>query len=69
VEDVQLSQSLSSAAAIGLQALDMLISHATPATGWSDQQIAQLEKMKQPQAELLLMVVSPIEKLVQAVGR
>jgi hexosaminidase len=63
------SQNLASVGTIGLQALDMIISHSHAQAGWADQTIAQLEAMKKPQAELLLMVVPPIEKLVQAVGK
>ena len=63
------SQNLASVGTVGLQALDMIISHSPAQAGWADQTIAQLEAMKKPQAELLLMVVPPIEKLVQAVGK
>ena len=69
-EDTVISQNLSSAATIGLQALDMLgSSPSSVPTGWADQQMAQLEPMKKGQAELLLMVVGPIQKLVQAVSK
>ncbi|PYY18463.1 MAG: beta-N-acetylhexosaminidase [Acidobacteria bacterium] len=68
-EDIAISQNLSAAATIGLQALDMLGSPSSVPTGWADQQMAQLEPMKKGQAELLLMVVPPIQKLVQAVSK
>jgi hexosaminidase len=68
-EDAAVSQNLSSAAVIGLQALDMVTAHSAAPAGWTDQQTAQLEPMKKGQAELLLMVVAPIEKLVQAVPK
>ena len=68
-EDAAVSQNLSSAAVIGLQALDLVTAHSKAAAGWADQQIAQLQPMKKGQAELLLMVVDPIEKLVQAVPK
>ena len=68
-EDAVVSQNLSTAAVIGLQALDMVTAHSKAAAGWADQQIGQLEPMKKGQAELLLMVVDPIEKLVQAVPK
>ena len=68
-EDSRVSQNLSAAAVIGLQALDLVTARAKAATGWADQQIAQLEPMKKGQAELLLMVVDPIEKLVRAVPK
>jgi hypothetical protein len=68
-DDTVVSQNLTTAGNIGLQALDMFGTHASAPAGWSDQQMAQLEQMKKPQAELLLMVVPAVEKLVQAVGR
>jgi len=68
-ENTQISQNLSSAGAIGLEALDRLASHQSPPSGWVDQQLAQLEPMKKAQSELILMVVAPIEKLLSAVGK
>src|SRR5205823_14775894 len=68
-EDTQISQNLSSAGAIGLEALDLLASHQSAPGGWVDQQLAQLEPMKKAQSELILMVVAPIEKLLSAVGK
>lgn len=68
-EDTPVSQNLAAAGAIGLQALDMIAAHSAPQAGWVDQQMAQLEPMKKPQAELLLMIVPPVERLVQAVGK
>jgi len=68
-EDGPVSQSLSAAGAIGLQAIEMLSSHASAPAGWTDQQITQLEQMKKPQAELLLIIVPSVQKLVQAVGK
>ncbi|HEX4664447.1 MAG TPA: family 20 glycosylhydrolase [Terriglobales bacterium] len=68
-EDAVVSQNLATAGNIGLQALDMFGAHASAPAGWSDQQMAQLEQTKKPQAELLLMVVPAVEKLVQAAGR
>jgi hexosaminidase len=66
-EDASISQNLSALGALGLQALDLVTSHSAAPAGWPAQQMTQLEAMKQPQAELLLMVVDPVEKLVQAV--
>lgn len=67
-EDAAVSRNLSATGEIGLQALEFLTENQQPVPpGWREQQTAQLETMKKPQAELLLMVVAPIEKLVQAV--
>jgi hexosaminidase len=68
-EDGPVSQNLASVGTVGLQALDIITSHSPAQAGWADQTIAHLEAMKKPQAELLLMAVPPIEKLVQAVGK
>ena len=68
-EDVPLSQDLSAVGTVGLQALEMLTNHSSAPAGWANQQITQLETMKNPQAELLLMVVPSVEKLVQAAGK
>jgi hypothetical protein len=67
--DAPVSQNLSTAASVGLQALDMIANHTTAQAGWADQQIAQLEQMKKPQAALLLIAVDPVEKLVQAAAK
>jgi hexosaminidase len=67
-EDAAVSQNLATAGSIGLQAIDMVTAHTSAPAGWSDQQTAQLEQMKKPQAELLLMIVPAVEKLAQAVG-
>jgi hypothetical protein len=68
-QDAQISQNLSNVATIGLQALDLLNSRQSPAAGWVDQQTVQLEEMKKRQGDLLLMIVAPIEKLVQQTGK
>lgn len=68
-DNAQVSQDLSAAGTIGLQALDMLTAHAPAPAGWADQQTAQLEEMKKREAEVLLMIVPSIEKLVQALGK
>jgi hexosaminidase len=67
-EDAAVSQNLATAGNIGLQALDMFTAHTSAPAGWSDQQTAQLEEMKKPHAELLLMIVPAVEKLAQAAG-
>jgi hexosaminidase len=63
------SEDLSRAASAGLQALDLLATRSPAPTGWVDQQMALLEPMKKPQAELLLMIVQPVQKLIQAVAK
>ncbi len=65
-EDAMLSQNLSQIGSIGLQALDFLESHGTPDPTWRNQQITFLTQAAQPQAELLLKVAAPVQKLVEA---
>lgn len=60
------AQNLSIVAASGLQAMDYLERHEIPPAAWSGQQLAMLEQAKQPQAQVLLMIVPSVEKLVQA---
>ena len=68
-DDIPISQNLSLAGAIGLEAMDRLAALSSAPSGWADQQISQLEPMKKPQAEVLLMIVPAIEKLVQSVPK
>lgn len=65
-EIVPLSQDLSRLSTIGLQALDSIESGHKPAQAWVNEQLAFLENAKKPRAELLLMIVPSIEKLVKA---
>lgn len=65
-EDVPLSQNLSAVGAAGLQALDYLDKGQSAPDGWKTQQLAMIEQSKLRQADLLLMVVAPVEQLVEA---
>jgi hexosaminidase len=67
VEEVMpLSESLSALGAAGLEALDWLDRRQRPTEAWKTQQLAVVEQALQPKAQLLLMVASPIQKLIQA---
>ncbi len=68
-EDVALSQNLSMVAAAGLQALDYLGKSQPEPDLWKAQQTAVLEFAKQPSDDVLLMVVAPVEQLVEASGQ
>jgi hexosaminidase len=68
-EDVELSQELSSVAASGLQAIDYLERGEHPSAEWASSQMAVLQKVRQPKAQLLLMVVEPVQQLVDAAGK
>ena len=65
-EDVPLSQNLSALGAAGLQALDYLDKGQTAPDSWKTQQLAVIEQAKTRQADMLLMVVAPVQQLVEA---
>jgi hexosaminidase len=65
-EIVPRSQDLSAVAAAGLQALDYLDRAERAPNAWATQQFALLERAQKPQAQLLLMVVPSVQKLVEA---
>jgi hexosaminidase len=65
-EDEPLSQSLSVLGAAGLQALDYLDKRQTAPDSWKSQQSAVIDQAKTRQADLLLMVVTPVQQLVDA---
>jgi hexosaminidase len=65
-EVAPLSQELSEVATIGLQALDYLEGPVRAPEGWKAQQLARLKQTEAPKAQLLLMIVQPVEKLVAA---
>jgi len=69
-EDVPLSEDLSDLGATGLQALDYLDKSEPSPESWRTQQAALLTRAQSPRADLLLMVVAPIQELVEgSVGR
>ena len=65
-EDVPLSQNLSALGAAGLQALDYLDKGQTAPDSWKTEQIAVIDRARTRQADLLLMVVTPVRELVEA---
>jgi hexosaminidase len=67
-EDVPLSQNLAMVAAAGLQALDYLDRGQAEPELWKTQQLAVIDQAKKPVAGLLLMVVTPVQQLVEAAG-
>jgi hexosaminidase len=64
-EALPVSQSLSSAADAGLQALDYLDRGEHAPEVWKTEQLARLQLAAKPQAQVLIMVVPPIQKLVE----
>jgi hexosaminidase len=65
-EDAPLSEDLSALGAAGLQALDYLDKGQPAPDSWKTQQLALIEQAKKPMADLLLMVVAPVQQLVEA---
>src|SRR5579863_2320583 len=65
-EIVPLSQDLSAVAVSGLQALDYLDRGERAPKAWATQQFALLEQAQKPRAQLLLMIVPSVQKLVEA---
>ncbi|MGA2347759.1 MAG: beta-N-acetylhexosaminidase [Candidatus Sulfotelmatobacter sp.] len=65
-EDVTLSQNLAALSAAGLQALDFLDKGQPAPDAWKTQQQAMIAQAKMRQADMLLMVVAPVEQLVEA---
>ncbi len=67
-EVVPLSQNLSALGAAGLQALDYLDKAEPSPESWRTQQLTLVEQAKAPTADLLLIVVAPIQQLIEATG-
>jgi hexosaminidase len=65
-EIVPLSQNLFTVSAAALFALNYLDKSEPAPEAWRTQQLTALEKAKAPQANLLLMIVDPIQQLVEA---
>ncbi|HYM75817.1 MAG TPA: family 20 glycosylhydrolase [Candidatus Dormibacteraeota bacterium] len=68
-EDIQVSQNLAMLGAAGLQALDYLDKGQPEPDLWKTQQLAVIEQAKKPVAGLLLMVVAPVQQLVESAGQ
>jgi hexosaminidase len=67
-EVIPMSQNLARVATAGLEALDYLDRGQHPDDGWKAQTLAALEAARKEQAQLLLIIVPSIEKLVEAAG-
>jgi hexosaminidase len=67
-ENVPVSQNLAMLSAAGLQALDYLENGQPEPDLWKTQQLAVIEQASKPTAGLLLMVVMPVQQLVEAAG-
>ena len=65
-DTAEISRALSAVAASGLQALDYIQAGQHPPAEWIERQRALLEQAKKPKGVLLLSVVAPVQKLVEA---
>lgn len=68
-EIVPLSQNLSTLGATGLQAMNYINSGKPAPEEWSKDSLSLVESAEKPQAQLLLMVAPPIEKLIRAAAK
>jgi hexosaminidase len=68
-EDIPLAEDLSSVARAGLEALDYVDSGHPAPKAWVEGQTVLLNLAAKPHAELLLMIVEPVRKLVAAAER
>ena len=66
LEDTSLSEDLSALGAAGLQALDYLDKSQPSAESLRTQQLGRIAQAKTPKASLLLMVVAPVQQLIEA---
>jgi hexosaminidase len=66
LEVTPLSQDLAALGAAGLQALDYLDKSEPSSESWRTQQLTLVERSKTPKANLLLMVVAPVQQLIEA---
>ncbi len=65
-DDIPLAEDLSAVAHAGLEALDYLDSGHPAPQNWVQEQFVLLDLAAKPRAELLLMIVPPVRKLVEA---
>ncbi len=68
-EDLPLAEDLSAVAKAGLEALDYLDSGKPAPQAWVDQQTVLLDLAAKPHAEVTLMIVGPVRKLMKAAQR
>jgi hypothetical protein len=68
-EDIPLTEDLSAVAKASLEALDYLDSGHPAPKAWVEEQTVLLNLAAKPHAELLLMIVEPVRRLVAAAER
>ena len=65
-EAAPIAQDLSALGAAGLRALDYLDRGERPPDPWKAEQLALIVEAKKPKSQLLLMVILPVQKLIEA---
>jgi hexosaminidase len=65
-EDKPLSADLAALSAAGLQALDSIGKNQPLPDSWRTEQLTVVDRSMKPRANLLVMVASPIQKLIEA---
>jgi hexosaminidase len=68
-EDIPLAEDLSAVARAGLEALDYIAAGKPAPESWVQDQLTLLSLAGKPHAEVLLMIVPPVRKLVEAAQR
>lgn len=63
---IPLSQDLAALGESGLRALDYLERSESSSEAWRAQQLARIESAREAKADLLLMVATPVERLIEA---
>jgi hexosaminidase len=63
-----ISKDLSGLGTAGLEALDYINRHVAAPKDWTARQLAVITEAKKPKAQVLLMVVPAVQKLVEAAG-
>ena len=66
LEDIPLAEDLAAVARTGLEALDYVDTGKPAPDAWVKDQFLLLDLAAKPRAELMLMVVAPVRKLVEA---
>ena len=65
-EVAPVSQNLASLGAVGVQALDYIDAHKAAPAEWKLQQVAMIQQVAKPAADLVLAVAPAVQKLVEA---
>lgn len=65
-EIIPLSEMVTGLTAIGIEALDYLSRQEGPQQAWKEKAALIIERAEKPQAEMLIAIVAPIKKLVEA---